>query len=120
MNYDKKGTITYPGIAVNTANGIIFINETEILYCKAEGSYTHIYLQGAIKNKITVSKSLSRVLESLRNEYFVRIHNSYAINLLHLISFNNINKNCVIMSDGENLAVSRARKESFMKRFRLI
>ncbi len=120
MNYDKTITSSYPGIAVNTNNGIIFLNEMEILYCKAEGSYTHIYLQGTIKNKITVSKSLSRVLESLQIDYFVRIHNSFAINLLHLISFSNRNKNCVLMSDGEHLAVSRARKESLMKRFRMI
>ena len=120
MNYDKKTISQYPGIVVNTSDGVIFLNETEILYCKAEGSYTHIYLQGAIKNKITVSKSLSRVLESLHNEYFVRIHNSFVINLLHLTSFSKTDKNCVVMSEGENLTISRARKKSLMKRFRII
>ncbi len=120
MNFDKKNNSNLPGIAVNTSDGIIFLNETEILYCKAEGNHTHIYLQGAIENKITVSKSLSRVLESLQTEYFVRIHKSFVINLKHIISFINTDKTYVLMSNGEQLAVSKARKESLLKRFRMI
>ena len=120
MNFEKKGIPSYPGIAVNINNKTMFINEAEILYCKAEGNYTHIYLQGALMNKITVPKTLSRVIESLQIDYFVRIHKSFAINLLHLISFSHTDKNCVLMSDGTYLAVSRARKDSLMKRFRTI
>jgi len=119
MEYEQQ-TTAYPTIAVNTSSGMVFLQENEILYCKAEGSYTHLYLNDANKNKITVAKSLNKVLASLNTEYFVRIHNSFIINLLHLTSFNNPHKNYVTMTDGTNLAVSRNRKEAFMNRFRKI
>ena len=120
MNNYAPLTNERPNIAVSTTKGIMFLCEKEILYCQAEGNYTHIYLKGAVKNKITVAKSLNRVLESLHSEFFARIHNSYVINLLHVISYRNGDKNLVVMVDGENLPVSRARKESFMKRFKII
>ena len=119
MSYESN-IKAYPTIAVNTSNGVVFLQENEILYCKAEGSYTHLYLKGIGRNKLVVAKSLNKVLPSLSAEYFVRIHNSFIINLLHLTSFNGPQKNCVTMADGSSLAVSRARKEAFMNRFRKI
>jgi len=119
MSYEQK-TTSYPTIAVNTPLGVVFLQENEILYCKAEGSYTHLYLKGIGRNKLVVAKSLKKVLDSLNTDFFVRIHNSYIINLLHLTSFNSPQKNCVTMADGASLAVSRTRKEAFMNRFRKI
>ena len=116
----SKQSTNYPSIAINTKGNVIFLKESEILYFKAEGSYTHIYLQGTIKNKITVPKPLSRVLESLQIEIFIRIHNSFAINLLHVNSYSNSDKNAVVMSNGEILAVSRNRKNSLFKKFRML
>ena len=109
-----------PNIAINTDNGIFFKKESEILYFKAQGSYTHIYLEGEPGNKITVSKPLSRVLKSLQTDSFVRIHNSYAINLVHLNSFCKDTNNKVIMTNGEVLAVSRNRKSLLFERFRMV
>jgi len=111
---------SFPSIAVNTANGIVFLKVQDILYCKAAGSYTEVYLSGAGKNRVTIAKTLSKVLEVLPSEVFVRIHNSFVINLYHLIRFNNSDKNCVTMSDGTSLSVSRGKKEEFLKRFDLL
>jgi len=33
-----------PSIAVNSSKGLIFLREENILYCKAAGSYTEIYI----------------------------------------------------------------------------
>lgn len=117
MQHQDSG---YPTIAVNTANGIVFLKVQDVLYCKASGSYTEVYLSGAGKNKVTIAKTLSKVLDSLPGDQFVRIHNSFVINTYHLIRFNNSDKNCVTMSDGTALSVSRGRKDAFLKKFNLI
>ena len=119
MNQIPEENTIYPNIAVHTSSGMVFLQESEILYCKAEGSYTHIHLENKDK-RLTVAKPLRKVLETLRDTYFVRIHHSYAINLLHAVSFNGAVKNCVVMTNGENIAVSRSRKEAFLKRFKML
>ena len=120
MNYVPEENTIYPNIAVSTQSGVVFLQESEILYCEADGSYTHIHLEDVEKSKLTVAKPLRRVLETLCETYFVRIHHSYAINLLHAVSFNGVVKNCVSMTNGENIAVSRSRKEAFLKRFKVL
>ena len=120
MNHIPEESTIYPNIAVHTSGGVVFLQESEILYCKAEGSYTHIHLENRDKSKLTVAKPLRRVLETLCETYFVRIHHSYAINLLHAVSFNGAEKNCVAMTNGENIAVSRSRKDAFLKRFKVL
>ena len=110
----------FPSIAVNTSSGVVFLKIQDILYCKAAGSYTEVFLSGAGKNKVTISKTLSKVQEALIPDKFIRIHNSYVINIYHLIRFDNADKNCVTMSDGASLNVSRGRKEEFLKKFNII
>ncbi len=35
----------YPNIAINTKNGVEFINMDDILYCSSNGNYTNIHLK---------------------------------------------------------------------------
>lgn len=102
-------------IAITTNTGLSFINRSEVMYCLSDGSYTHIYLEGG--RKLTVSKNLKEVSSLLADESFFRIHNSHLINLDYAHSFINNNHNCVKMSNGEELAVSRNRKKEFLELF---
>jgi two-component system LytT family response regulator len=108
-------TEEYPSVALSTATGLVFVKKTDILYCLAENSYTNVYLLGG--RRITVSKHLKRVSEALPSNIFVRIHDSHLINLQHIVRFVNDNHSCVLMSNGEELNVSRNKKRSFLQRF---
>jgi len=111
-----------PSIAVNSSKGLIFLREENILYCKAAGSYTEIYidrLEGR-HEKLTTAKSLKKVLDSLSSNSFVRVHHSFIVNLIHVVSYNNSDKNVVLLSDGTTVSVSRSRKEHLLERFRII
>ena len=102
-------------IAITTKTGLTFIKKSEILYCLSDGSYAHIYLEGG--QKLTVSKNLKEVETVLADDTFYRIHHSHLINLAHAHSFINNHQNCVQMSNGEELAVSRNRKKAFLELF---
>ena len=102
-------------VAIPTSTELRFVHKNDILYCCSEGSYTNIYL--AKGQRITISKHLKEIETSIRGEDFIRIHNSHLINVNHAVAFVNSNYNCVRMSNGEELSVSRNRKKELMDYF---
>lgn len=105
-------------LAVPTKNGKIFINEEEILYCKAEGSYTTLYLKD--RENILITRGLRKVNEAFSPGTFVRIHHSYIVNISHIIDYSVNGKNCVTLIDGTILNVSRNRKKSFFEKYKIV
>ncbi len=92
-------------LALNTANGIKFIPINEIIYCKAQGSYTGIYL---INGKTELaSRALHEFEEILSEKQFIRIHKSHMVNKKYIDS---ISKNGFIVLKGNiMLEISRRR-----------
>ena len=81
-----------------------------------DSNYTYLFIQN--KKKITVSKTLKeieKILES--NPDFMRIHQSFIINLKKIKNISRIDAHLVvIMSDGKELSVSRSKRDEFMLR----
>lgn len=102
-------------IALNTGDGITFIELQDILYLKADGSYTHFYISN--KNKITVSKKIAEFerLEVVSN--FMRIHRSHIINLERIQKILKQDGGTVIMDNGDELSISIDRKAALLEKF---
>jgi two-component system LytT family response regulator len=102
-------------IALNTGDGITFIELQDILYLKADGSYTHFYISN--KNKITVTKKISEFerLEQVGN--FMRIHRSHLINLERIQKIVKQDGGTVIMDNGDELSISSDRKTTLLEKF---
>ena len=100
-------------ITLPVAEGFEFIQVDDILYIKADGSYTHFKMKQG--GKITSSKNL-KFFEGILVEYgFFRIHNSSLINLKYIKRINKTAGGQVIMQDGEELGISKSRKDEFLK-----
>lgn len=104
---------TYPKIALQGTNRLIFVQKHEILYALADGNYTLVRLTD--NREVRVLRKLKEVNQLLSDENFIRIHRSHLINLEHIISFDG-NDN-VIMAGGSSLSVSRDRKVVFIEKF---
>ena len=102
-------------IAIPTLDGYDLILVDNILYCLAEGSYTHLI---TIRGKIMVSRSIKEMEELLKGFNFCRIHHSSLINLDHTLKFVRSDGGYVIMSDSKTLSVSRAKKELLLNKIR--
>ena len=102
-------------IALNTGDGITFIELQDILYLKADGSYTHFFISN--KNKITVSKKIAEFerLEQVSN--FMRIHRSHLINLERIQKIVKQDGGTVIMDNGDELSISSDRKTTLLEKF---
>ena len=99
-------------IALSSSDGYIFTEVNDILYCKADGNYTHFFTKS--NGKILVSKNIKEY-ESLLNEHnFFRIHRSFLVNLDEVKKYVRGEGGYVIMSDGSSLDVSKRRKEQFI------
>src|SRR5205085_10378197 len=68
-------------LAINHQQGIKFVVLRDILFLKADNSYTTITLSNG--DKITSSKPINRFEAKLHPFWFFRVHKSYIINMHH-------------------------------------
>jgi two-component system LytT family response regulator len=111
----KNGAENYK-LALPTSEGLTFIKISEILYCKAAGNYTEIFMADGKKH--LVSRQLIEYDELLSEQGFFRIHHSCLINLNYIKNYVKGEGGYIVMSDGASLDVSRRKKEAFLERIR--
>jgi len=104
-------------IALPYKEGYEFIEVSQIIYCQAEGAYTKVFLDN--KKYILVSKTLGDIEELLPSSIFQRIHHSTVVNLGYVTHFVRSDGGYVKMRTGEQLTVSKSKKESLMERLGL-
>lgn len=104
-------------IALPYREGHEFVEVSHIIYCQAEGAYTKVFLDN--KKYILVSKTLGDIEELLPTDLFQRIHHSTVVNLNYVTHFVRADGGYIKLQTGEELAVSKSKKESLMERLGL-
>lgn len=103
-------------IALPTSEGFEIIELDEILYCQSNSSYTYFYLTQ--KRKLISSYPLKQYDEILGERNFFRAHKSFLVNLSHVKTYRKGEGGTIVMTDGQEIEVSRRNKEAFMKIFK--
>lgn len=101
-------------IALPYREGFEFVEVAHIIYCQAEGAYTKVFLDN--KKHILVSKTLGDIEELLPPDLFQRIHHSSVVNLTYVTHFVRSDGGYLKLQTGEELAVSKSKKEAVMER----
>ena len=101
-------------IAMPTMEGLQMIPVDSIISCESDSNYTIFRLKN--KQKITASRTLKDVEEILEGHSFVRVHNSYLVNLNEIKRYVKGEGGYLVMSDGTHIDVSRTRKESLLQK----
>jgi len=91
------------------------VNYYEIQYFEGQGAYSIIHLH---KSNMTIPKNLKHVETNLNNEMFVRIHQSYIINLNHITNCCLNNKSSVTILGKKSLPVSRNYKNNLIQKLK--
>lgn len=102
-------------IGLQLGDGLLFVKLDQIMYLRADGSYTHIHL--ADGQKLTVTKKLLEYEKLEQWGDFMRIHRSHIINLQHIAKILKQDGGIVVMSDGETFAISGEKKPFLMAKF---
>ncbi len=99
-------------ICLATTAGMEFIAIEDIIICKADGSYTSFILKN--KNSLLVSKHLKEYENLLSDQQFMRVHNSYLINLNEVKKYIKSDGGYIIMSNDMHVSLSPRKKEDLM------
>lgn len=105
-------------ILLPEGHGFTLIDESDVLYLEADGSYTKVILRDG--QQFLVSRALKEFVDLLSPMYFERIHKSHIINLRYLKTYSRLQGGCVIMEDGTELLISRRRLSGFLSKMSTI
>jgi len=105
---------TFQKVGIPILGGLDFIMVSEIIRCQSTNNYTDFYLTG--RRKITATKTLKWVDDLLHDHHFFRAHDSHLINLNHIKRYMKGGEGGVVeLSEGQEVDISRRRKEEFLK-----
>lgn len=113
QNFKTENSENYK-LVLPTAEGLMFINFKDILYCEASSNYTIINMRDG--KKYVVSKTLKEYEDLLVNYNFFRIHNSFLINLREVRKYIKGDGGYVVLSNEKSLDVSKRKKELFLSK----
>ncbi len=101
-------------LSVPIFSGYLLIDYESILYLEAKNTYTTFHLSD--NSNFTSSKNLGLFERKLFDESFLRIHNSFIVNLAKVKEFKNIgDRGEIVLLDNHTIPVSRSRKEALLQ-----
>ncbi len=100
-------------LSINHQNGMKWVTLKDIIYLKADNTYTTIFLAGG--EKITTSKPINRFETRFDQNWFFRVHKSYIISLLHLKEYLSKDSSVALMDNGDKIYISRYRLNHFLE-----
>jgi two-component system LytT family response regulator len=116
FNFFAHSNVKSPLIAIAQQKRYLILSPAEIMYCVAEGSYSHVCLKtGEIKLVSIKLKLVSALLQKWPE--FVRIHHSYMINVNFLKYIETSDGWQACMNNNQLLPISNSRKPELMAVF---
>lgn len=97
-------------IIIKDGNVRVKVNSNDILYLESENNYLNLVTN---KKKYLIRSSIEKFLEKLSDPNFVRIHRSYAVNILKVGAVNGK----YVLIDQEKCPLSRTHKREVLHRF---
>jgi two-component system LytT family response regulator len=102
----KTGSVK---VGLPSSNGLIYVNKEDIVFIKAQGSYSEVQFKSG--KPLMISKNLKFFESIIKDKAFLRIHRSCIINLLHVAEFSKMDGGLVILSNGQEFPVSKDQRD---------
>jgi DNA-binding LytR/AlgR family response regulator len=115
-NHDKKGTVLNAHndhIFIKVSSKLIKVELKKICYVEAMADYITIYTDS---NRYTILSTMKRMEETLSDFNFLRVHNSYIINVKRITSI----ENQMVTIGKISIPISRNRYKNLMNFVKLI
>jgi len=103
-------------IALPTNTGYVFCEVSEILYCFAQRNYTKFGFKDG--SAMLVTGTLKDFEELLPAEIFYRIHNSWLVNLNHVMKYHKGKGGYLELVNGTLINVSFRKRDEFLEKLR--
>ncbi|MEQ9591671.1 MAG: LytTR family DNA-binding domain-containing protein [Cyclobacteriaceae bacterium] len=99
-------------IVLSDSANIHLIKTEDIIVCQAVGNYTHFFLVNG--RELVISKTLKHYDELLQDNHFVRVHQSYLINLHHFDHYDKRDGGGVVMKNGATIPVASRKRDHLL------
>jgi|LakMenEpi03Aug12_release.lakeMendotaPanAssembly.Ray.scaffolds.fasta_scaffold372784_2 two-component system LytT family response regulator len=106
----KQPVIEKEFLHIHSREHIEMLKLVDIIYLAANGSYTDIYLINNVK--VVASRPLKYIEEQVQNTNFLRVHNSYIINIYYIEKIIKTKYGRVIMKNGYEIPISATKRKS--------
>ncbi|HNI04485.1 MAG TPA: LytTR family DNA-binding domain-containing protein [Flavobacteriales bacterium] len=101
-------------IAIPTRDGLEMVDVERIIHAQADDNYTELHLDGG--KRIVVSRTLKDIEADLPGDRFMRVHSGHLVALPFIVRYVRGNGGFVVLPDGVELPVSRAKKDELLAR----
>ena len=116
---ENINTESFEKIAVPSGNTFILLKIAEIVYIKAEGSYSEVIMKD--KSKHMVSRNLKNFEEILNSDKrFLRTHKSYLVNFDEVIAYNKSDGGWLELQNNITIPVSSDKSNLILERIRIV
>ena len=106
-----------PRIGLPTNDRIEFVEVRNIIRCQGESNYTHLFFDN--RKPLLVAKTLVEFEELLQEHGFLRVHKTHMVNLNHVTAYIRNDGGRIVLSNGDEVAISRRRKELVLERMQI-
>lgn len=97
-------------IGLPVANGVLFVKTEDIIYLKADGMYTHFFIENM--DEVIISKPLKMFMEMLSDKpNFYRPHRSFLINIHFIKQLVKKDGPYIVMDNGGIVSVSKDKRD---------
>ena len=93
-------------LSIPAIEGFHFIDFEEILFLKSSDYCTYVHLTTE-KKPIVSAKNLGKYEKELDGSNFLRVHNSYIVNLTKIRKYIKADGTYILLSDGSSIPVTR-------------
>lgn len=97
----KENTTTK--LKLNTRAGYVLINPQDVIFCQADGNYTHIQLKNGVQEITT--QNLGAIEGMLNGTSFFRASRSYLLNLRYLTRVDRKSCSCILEYPGDSCSI---------------
>lgn len=101
-------------LIIPNQKGFVAIAPSDIIMCEADGYCTNFFLKG--NSKISSSHHLKYYEEFLPSNQFLRVHNSFIINLNHVSGYTHLGE--IILTDNLRSPLSKTHKQAFQNYYK--
>lgn len=109
QSHEQQNNNQQKRIALADQSEIRYVLIQDIIYCKAENSYTTFHFSNS-RAPVTVSKPISDYESLLKPYGFARVHQSWLVNTAKMETFKKEDGGYLMMEGGISVPVSRQRR----------
>lgn len=102
-------------LTINTANSLYIVDVDDIIYCESDKGYTTFYTVS--QQKIIASKIIREYEDILPKKNFMRVHQSFLVNLDHVLRYDKKDKNSLVTILDHRIPVSHRLKAKVIDYF---